>query len=93
MGKTKICPPSNSIKQTKKETFKRHDDVSAMDFKEQGYLPEALVNYLALVGWSPDDNEEIMSMDKLIEKFSFDRVSKNGGILTGTSLIGLISTI
>ena len=68
------------LNKQRKKLSKRHDDVSAMDFKDQGYLPEALVNYLALVGWSPDDNEEIMSMDKLIEKFSFDRVSKNGGI-------------
>ena len=39
-----------------------------------------MVNYLALVGWSPEDNEEIFSMEELIEKFSFERVSKTGGI-------------
>ncbi len=43
-------------------------------------MPEALVNYVALLGWSPEDNEEIMSMDQLIEKFSLERVSKSGGV-------------
>jgi nondiscriminating glutamyl-tRNA synthetase len=43
-------------------------------------LPGGLINYLALVGWSPDDNEEILSLDEMVEKFSFDRVSKTGGI-------------
>lgn len=43
-------------------------------------MPEGLVNYLALVGWSPEDNEEIFNMEELIEKFSFERVSKTGGI-------------
>ena len=44
-------------------------------FKERGYLPEALVNYLALVGWSYDDKTEIMSREELIEHFSLDRVN------------------
>jgi glutamyl-tRNA synthetase len=44
-------------------------------FKERGYLPEALVNYLALVGWSYDDKTEIMSMEELIERFTLDRVN------------------
>ncbi|HXV42102.1 MAG TPA: glutamate--tRNA ligase, partial [Anaerolineae bacterium] len=44
-------------------------------FKERGYLPEALVNYLALVGWSYDDKTEIMSREELIERFSLDRVN------------------
>ena len=39
-----------------------------------------MINYVALVGWTPDDNEEIMSMDDLIEKFSLDRVSKSSGV-------------
>jgi glutamyl-tRNA synthetase len=43
-------------------------------FKELGYLPEAMVNYLALVGWSYDDKTEIMSRDELIERFSLERV-------------------
>lgn len=45
-------------------------------YKELGYLPEALVNFLALLGWSPGGEEEIFSLEELIEKFSLDRVSK-----------------
>ena len=68
------------LNKERKKLSKRHGDVSVEDFKGKGYLPEGLVNYLALVGWSPEDNEEILSMEELIEKFSFERVSKTGGI-------------
>lgn len=68
------------LNKDKKKLSKRHGDVSVEGFKKQGYLPEAIVNYLALVGWSPESNEEILSMDELIEQFSFDRVAKTGGI-------------
>ena len=54
--------------------------MAAEDFKRKGYLPEGLINYLALVGWSPEDNQELFSMDELIEKFSLERVSKSGGV-------------
>lgn len=63
-----------------KKLSKREGDVSVEDFKRSGYLSDGLVNYLALVGWSPDDNQEIMILDEMVEKFSFDRVSKSGGI-------------
>lgn len=63
-----------------KKLSKREGDVSVEDFKRSGYLSKGLVNYLALVGWSPDDNTEIMTLDEMVEKFSFDRVSKSGGI-------------
>lgn len=68
------------LNKDRKKLSKRHGDVSVEDFRDKGYLPEALVNYLALVGWSPEDNQEIFTMDELIEKFSFERVSKTGGI-------------
>lgn len=55
-------------------------DESIMQFVEQyknlGYLPEAIVNFLALLGWSPVGEEEIFTMDELIEQFSLERVSK-----------------
>ena len=47
-------------------------------YRERGYLPEAVVNFLALLGWNPGDDTEIMSMEELIEKFSFDHCSKSG---------------
>lgn len=68
------------LNKDRKKLSKRQGDVSVEDFKERGYLPEGLVNYLALVGWSPEDDEEIMNMDELIEKFTFERVGKSGGI-------------
>ena len=68
------------LNKDRKKLSKRQGDVSVDDFKNKGYLPEGLINYLALVGWSPEDNEEIISMNDMIEKFSFERVSKTGGI-------------
>ena len=52
-------------------------DISS-GFRERGYLPQALVNFLALLGWNPGDDTEIMSMDDLIAKFSFAHCSKSG---------------
>ncbi|WP_416197324.1 MAG: glutamate--tRNA ligase [Sporanaerobacter sp.] len=68
------------LNKDRKKLSKRQGDVSVEDFRASGYLPEGLVNYLALVGWSPEGNEEILSMDELINEFSFERVSKTGGI-------------
>jgi glutamyl-tRNA synthetase len=53
---------------------KRKDDVATNRFWERGYLPEAMMNYLALQGWSFDDKTEIMSREELIERFTIDRV-------------------
>lgn len=47
-------------------------------YRERGYLPEALVNFLALLGWNPGDDTELMSLDELTSKFSFDHCSKAG---------------
>lgn len=47
-------------------------------YRERGYLPQAVVNFLALLGWNPGDDTEIMPMDELIEKFSFDHCSRSG---------------
>lgn len=68
------------LNKEKKKLSKRHGDVAVEDFRAKGFLPEALVNYLALVGWSPEKNEEFFTMDELIESFSFERVSKTGGV-------------
>lgn len=47
-------------------------------YKERGYLPSAFVNMIALLGWNPGNNLEMMTMDEMIEKFSFERVNKSG---------------
>ena len=61
----------------RKPLSKRHGSTSVQAFREQGYLPEALVNYLALLGWSPGDDRERMSRTELIEAFDLARVSSN----------------
>jgi nondiscriminating glutamyl-tRNA synthetase len=70
----------NILNKDRKKLSKRHGDVAVEDFRQKGYLPEGLVNYISLVGWNPEDNEEIMTMDELIEKFSLERVSKSSGV-------------
>ena len=56
---------------------KRNGDASFMDLYNDGYLPEAVVNYLVLLGWSPADNQEVYTMDELIHKFDAKRISKS----------------
>ncbi|WP_308533798.1 glutamate--tRNA ligase family protein, partial [uncultured Peptoniphilus sp.] len=68
------------LNKNRKKLSKRQGDVSVEDFKNRGYLPEGIINYLALVGWSPEDGEEIMNLKELTKKFSFERVGKSGGI-------------
>ena len=63
-----------------KKYSKRNGDGMVEDFIERGYLPEGLINYLALLGWSPDSEEEIFSMKELADQFSFDRVNKTGAV-------------
>lgn len=70
----------NILNTDKKKLSKRQGDVAVEDFRQKGYLPEALVNYIALLGWSPEDNTEFFTMDELISRFSLERVSKSGGV-------------
>lgn len=56
---------------------KRWGEVAVGAYREKGFLPEAMVNYLALLGWSYDDHTNIFSLEKLVEKFSLERVGKN----------------
>jgi glutamyl-tRNA synthetase len=58
-----------------KKLSKRHGAVTADEFRKAGYLPEALMNFLALLGWAPDGETTIMQRDELIERFTLDRVS------------------
>jgi len=50
--------------------------IEVLDFRRAGYLPEALVNYMALLGWSPGDDRELMTLDEMVEAFSLSRVTK-----------------
>jgi glutamyl-tRNA synthetase len=65
---------------------KRHGVTSVTEYRKMGYLPEALVNYLALLGWTPEENKEIYTIEELIELFDLRRVTKNPGIFDITKL-------
>ncbi len=59
---------------------KRQGDVAVEEFLNKGYLPEALNNFVALLGWNPGTDQEIFSMKELIQQFSLERVNKSGAI-------------
>ena len=59
---------------------KRHGAVSVNEYKKSGYLPEALVNFIAFIGWNPGDEREIFSKDELIKEFSLEKIQKSAGI-------------
>jgi len=64
----------------KTKMSKRHGAVSVNEYKTQGYLPEALINYLALLGWNPGGEQELYSLDELAELFTLERVHKAGAV-------------
>ncbi|HHY42689.1 MAG TPA: glutamate--tRNA ligase [Thermoanaerobacterales bacterium] len=59
---------------------KRHGATSVEEFKDQGYLAKAIINYLTLLGWSPEGTEEIFEIDKAIKEFTLERVNKTAAI-------------
>lgn len=59
---------------------KRHGSTSLLEFREQGYLPEAIINYLALVGWSYDDSTELFSLGDLEKVFTIERLQKSPAV-------------
>ena len=63
-----------------KKLSKRHGAQSVEDFRDEGYIPEALVNFLARLGWAYDDKTEVFSRDELVELFSLDRVSSSPAV-------------
>ncbi len=65
---------------------KRQGDVAVEDYRDNGYLPEALVNFLALMGWNPSATEELFSIDELIRQFDLERVNKAGAVFNREKL-------
>ncbi len=59
---------------------KRHGAVAVTDYEEQGFLPEAIFNFLALLGWSPGDEQEVMTREQIVEKFSLEACDKSPSI-------------
>lgn len=64
------------VNEQRKKLSKRRDDVSISDYRDRGYLPEAMVNYLALLGWGPPDDLEIRPLDEIVELFRIEDVNK-----------------
>src|SRR5205809_7933168 len=62
-----------------KRLSKRHGSTAVSQFRDDGYLPEALINYVALIGWSPGTEDEIFSMDDLVRVWKIEQVQSAGG--------------
>ena len=73
----------------KTKLSKRHGAASVMDYRDMGVLPEALMNYLSLLGWSLDDKSEFFTPAELIESFELERVSKSDGVFDLDKLMWL----
>lgn len=65
---------------------KRHGDTRCLDYRDKGYLPAAVANFIALIGWSPGDEREKMSLQEMAEAFSIDRIQPNPGVFDITKL-------
>lgn len=65
---------------------KRFADTSLQDYIDKGYLSEAIVNFLALLGWHPQDDQEVMDMGEIIKKFDISRVQKGGAVFNSEKL-------
>ncbi|MPZ23267.1 MAG: glutamate--tRNA ligase [Dehalococcoidia bacterium] len=70
----------------RKRLAKRHGSTTVLEYRDAGYLPEAMVNFLALLGWSLDDKTEIIDRETLVRSFSLDRVSATPGIFDADKL-------
>ncbi len=65
---------------------KRHGAVGLLEYKKEGYLPEALMNFISLLGWSPGNNKEIMSKEELISSFSLERIISRNAVFNKEKL-------
>lgn len=72
------CPPV--MKDEHQKLSKRNGDASFQDLVEKGYLPEAILNYIALLGWSPSEDREIYTLDELAKAFDVKRIGTSGAI-------------
>lgn len=68
------------LDEEKKKLSKRRNPVSVEEYKEKGYLPESLFNFLTLLGFAPENNKEIISKEETIREFSFERVNKSSAV-------------
>lgn len=75
------------VNKEKQKLSKRHGDVAVEDFRAKGYLPEAMVNFVAFLGWNPGDEREIFSLEELSAEFSLERASKSAAVFNEEKLI------
>ena len=73
----------------KSKLSKRQGDVAVEEYKAKGYLKEALINFIALLGWNPGDEREIFSLEELVHEFSLERVGKSGAVFNVDKLLWL----
>ncbi|NFG24935.1 glutamate--tRNA ligase [Clostridium botulinum] len=78
------CPPI--MKDTHNKLSKRNGDASFEDLMKKGYLKDAVLNYIALLGWNPGTNEEIFNLEELTQKFDFKDISKSPAIFDDAKL-------
>ena len=74
------------MKDAQRKLSKRYGDASYADFVEKGYVKQSIINYIALLGWSPKENVEKMTLSELVEKFSLDGISKSPSIFDDVKL-------
>ncbi len=74
-----IMSPSGG-KLSKRKAEQEGIPINTVDYRELDYEPEALINFLAMLGWSPGDDREILSLDELTEEFSLERINKSGAV-------------
>ncbi len=79
------------LNNNKTKLSKRHGDVAVEDFKQKGYIKEAFVNFVALLGWNPSGDNEIHSMQYLIDHFNLEKVNKGGAIFDRPKLLWMNS--
>ena len=70
----------------RKRLSKRHGATSVMEYHRLGYLPEAMVNFLSLLGWSPGDNRELFTRDELIAAFTLEGISGGNAVFNPDKL-------
>jgi len=68
------------LAQDKSKLSKRHGALAVTEYREEGYLPEAILNFVALMGWNPGNDQEIISLDEMIKLFTLEKVQKSGAV-------------
>jgi glutamyl-tRNA synthetase len=80
------------VNESRQKLSKRRDKVALEDYRDEGYLPEAMFNYLALLGWSPRDDREILSKEELVEEFRLENVKSSPAFFDQQKLASVNAT-